>query len=388
VSDGARVSVDTAIGPPGRLRWCFFGLSITSSWGNGHATTYRALLAALAARGHQLSFFERDVSWYAENRDLAAPPFCRTVLYRGVEELEAHAAEVRAADVVVVGSYVPDGARVGEWVLRTARGLTAFYDIDTPVTVRALAGGGCEYLTPAQPGRYGLYLSFTGGPLLSELAGRYGARPRPLYCSVDPALYFPSDEPERWQLGYLGTWAADRQPALEALLLEPARRRPDGRFVVAGPMYPADVAWPANVARLIHVSPGEHRRFYAAQRLTLNLTRAEMMRAGWSPSVRLFEAAACGVPIVSDAWPGLEQFFSPGVEILVSRSAEDTLALLDRLSPAECRAIAERARVRVLREHTAAHRAQALERYVLSPAEPEAHHAHWKEREITWPRSW
>jgi spore maturation protein CgeB len=84
-----------------------------------------------------------------------------------------------------------------------------------------------------------------------------------------------------------------------------------------------------------------------------------MRRAGWSPSVRLFEAAACGVPIVTDAWPGLAEFFAPGLEILV----EDTLARLE-LHPDELREIGERARRRVLAEHTAAHRVAELERLV------------------------
>jgi spore maturation protein CgeB len=374
-----------------RHRIVILGLTMTSSWGNGHATTYRGLVRELARRKHDVLFLERDVPWYAPHRDLPRPPYGRTLLYSTLDELkDRFTREIRHADLVVVGSYVPDGIAVGDWVCATARGVTAFYDIDTPITARALVEGRCEYLNPALAGRYDLYLSFTGGPLLDELAERYGARPQPLYCAVDPALYHPSLEPARWALGYLGTYAADRQPALERLLLEPARRRPDSRFVVAGPMYPVELAWPANVERLTHVSPGEHRQFYAAQRLTLNLTRANMVEAGWSPSVRLFEAAACGVPIISDEWPGLDQFFTPGVEILVSRSAEETLALLE-LSPAECRAVAARARDRVLREHTAAHRAQALERYVQGAGEGDAQrapHEQRKERESTWPRSW
>jgi spore maturation protein CgeB len=391
MSDGARVSVDTAVGPPGPLRVVFLGLSITSSWGNGHATTYRALLRALADRGHDLLFLERDVPWYAENRDLPAPPFCETALYGSLAELRAqHAAAVRDADVVVVGSYVPDGIAVGEWVLETAHGVTAFYDIDTPVTARALADGACAYLTPALAGGYQLYLSFTGGPLLDELARRYRARPRPLHCAVDPALYQPSPAPARWDLGYLGTYSSDRQPGLERLLVEPARRWPEGRFAVAGPQYPDAIAWPANVERLTHVAPGEHRAFYNAQRFTLNVTRADMCAAGHSPSVRLFEAAACAVPIISDAWPGLDALFrvdGPGREILLSGSPEETLALVRGLDEDERRAIGARARVRVLGEHTAAHRADTFERYVQAASQAGALRTRKKERETTWPRS-
>jgi spore maturation protein CgeB len=392
MSDGARVGVEVAVAPPGRLRIVFLGLSITSAWGNGHATTYRALLRALSARGHDLVFLERDVPWYAENRDLPAPRFCRAALYRSLDELDARfAATVRDADVVVVGSYVPDGVAVGDWVLAGARGLTAFYDIDTPVTARKLAAGDREYVAPEQLSRYHLYLSFTGGPLLDELARRWGARPRPLYCAVDPALYHPEPAPPRWDLGYLGTWSADRQPPLERLLVDPARRWPDGRFAVAGAMYPDTIEWPANVERVVHVSPGEHRAFYNAQRFTLNVTRADMAAAGWSPSVRLFEAAACGVPIISDWWPGLDELFAIGgaaPEIFVSRSSDETLALLRGLSDEERRAVAARARRRVLGEHTAAHRAVAFEAYVQAQARAHEIRTRRREREGTWPRSW
>ncbi len=230
------------------------------------------------------------------------------------------AAAVREADAVIVGSYVPEGVAVGDWVTRTAGGLTAFYDIDTPVTLAKLERGDLEYLSPALIPRYDLYLSFTGGPTLERLEREFGSpRALPLYCSVDPSLYFPESCERKWDLGYLGTYSADRQPPLEALLVEPARRWGDGRFCVAGPQYPADIAWPTNVSRIEHLPPARHRAFYNQQAFTLNITRADMVRAGYSPSVRLFEAAACGVPIISDWWDGLGTVFRPGEEILISR---------------------------------------------------------------------
>jgi spore maturation protein CgeB len=351
-----------------RLRIVILGLSITSSWGNGHATIYRALVRALSARGHDVLFLERDVPWYAANRDLPAPPYGRTALYGSLEELfQGYRGDVGEADLAIVGSYVPEGAAVGEWAIETARGVTAFYDIDTPVTLARLARGECEYLRPDLIPRYGLYLSFTGGPVLAALERTYGARAaRPLYCAVDPDLHRPVDAAERWDLGYMGTYSADRQPVLERLLLEPARRWPEGRYVVAGPQYPEGIAWPAGVERIVHLPPEEHPAFYCAQRFTLNVTRDAMRRAGYSPSVRLFEAAACGTPIVSDAWPGLEAFFRPGVEILVAKGPEDVLAALREVPEDERRAIAARARARVLAEHTAEARVRQLEGYVES----------------------
>lgn len=348
------------------MKYVILGLSITSSWGNGHATTYRSLVKELVARGHEVLFLERDVPWYADNRDLPEPPFGTTRLYRSLAELKRrHAATVRDADVVIVGSYVPDGIEVGTWVTRTARGVTAFYDIDTPITLAGLAGEGIAYLDRTLVGRYDLYLSFTGGPTLERLEREFGARAaRALYCSVDPSLYHPEVRPMRWALGYLGTYSPDRQPTVEELLLAPARGLTAQRFIVAGAQYPKELDWPANVAHVAHIAPGDHRGFYAAQRFTLNVTRFEMIRAGYSPSVRLFEAAACGTPIISDSWPGLETLLAPGREILIARSREDVMALLEDLPEEERLQIAASARARILRQHTAAHRAAELDGYV------------------------
>jgi spore maturation protein CgeB len=345
-----------------RLDIVILGLSITSSWGNGHATTYRALAKALHADGHRITFLERDVPWYAENRDLPQPPYCRTILYAGVDELEAtHAARVREADLVIVGSFVPDGIAVARWARQVARGRLAFYDIDTPATLAALEAGSCAYLDRRLIPSFDLYLSFTGGPTLLRLERELGARrARPLYCSFDPEQYHPEPCQRRWDLGYMGTYSADRQPPLEALLLEPARQAPARRFAVAGALYPAGQAWPANVEHFVHLAPAEHRRFYCRQRLTLNLTRAAMVKAGYSPSVRLFEAAACGTPIISDIWPGIEEVLAPGEEILLARGPQDVLRYLALVDDDEARRIGQRARRRVLAEHTAAHRAHEL----------------------------
>jgi len=309
---------------------------------------------------------ERDVPWYATNRDLPNPDFCQTELYASLADLTARFTEpVREADLVIVGSYVPEGVAVGEWVVRTAQGVKAFYDIDTPVTLAKLTRHDYEYLHPRLIPQYDLYLSFTGGPTLGRLEKEYGSpMARPFYCSFDPALYYPEPQPQKWDLGYLGTYSDDRQPPLENLMLDAARQWPAGRFVVAGPQYPATVQWPANTEYIPHLPPAAHRAFYNQQRFTQNITRADMVAAGYSPSVRLFEAAACGTPIISDYWNGLDSLFELGTEILVARSAADTLGYLRELPETERLAIAERARQRVLTQHTAAHRAQELEEYV------------------------
>jgi spore maturation protein CgeB len=354
------------------LKIVILGLSITSSWGNGHATTYRGLVRELAARGHDVLFLERDMEWYAANRDLPKPPYGRTELYSDFKELkDRFTSEIREADFVVVGSFVQEGIVIGEWVTRIARGATAFYDIDTPVTIANLASGAADYISADLVRRYQIYLSFTGGPVLQYLEEHYGSpMARPLYCSVDAMIYFPEERELKWDLGYMGTYSVDRQPVLDRLLLEPARSWRRGRFVVAGPQYPRSVRWPKNVKRFTHLSPAKHRAFYNSQKFTLNITRANMVAAGYSPSVRLFEAAACATPIISDWWEGLDTFFEPGKEILISRSAEETLDYLQRIPEIERRRIGYRGRERVLAGHTSRQRALELELYALEVLKP------------------
>ena len=348
----------------GSIRLAVLGLSLSSSWGNGHATTYRALLEAFAARGHHVTFLERDVPWYAgAHRDLASPAFCDLILYADRAELARHRDLIRDADAVIVGSYVPEGVAVGAWVQATATGPVAFYDIDTPVTLGKLAAGEEDYLSAALIPRYDVYFSFSGGPILERIERRYGSpAARALYCSVDDAVYMPLATPPQWDLSYLGTYSADRQPVLETLLIEPARRAPHLRFVVAGPLYPPGIDWPANVERLEHVPPADHPGFYARSRYTLNVTRADMVEAGFSPSVRLFEAAACGTPIISDVWAGIDTIFEPASEILLARTADDVLGALTDADERRRRRVGAAARARVLARHSASRRAETLER--------------------------
>jgi spore maturation protein CgeB len=338
------------------------GLSVTSSWGNGHATTYRSLIRGLASLGHRVLFLERDVPWYASKRDIDGLPYARTFLYNSLSELkDEHTGAVARADLVIVGSFVPEGPAVIEWVLETARGIVAFYDIDTPVTLSMLTAGDHRHLEPRLMPEFDLYLSFTGGPMLAHLETKWGVRrARPLYCAVDEEQYYPEADSQQWSLGYLGTYSEDRQAALECMMLEPARRLAEARFVVAGSMYPQEIQWPENVELIDHLEPGKHRAFYCSQRFTLNLTRVAMLQAGYSPSVRLFEAAACGTPIISDSWPGLEDFFEAGTEIFVARTPEDVLSCLQEVSDEKRRNVTERARRRTLEQHSSVPRAMEL----------------------------
>ncbi|TCU09679.1 CgeB family protein [Rhizobium sullae] len=337
------------------------GLSLSSSWGNGHATTFRALLRGMNAEGHDVLFLERDVPWYASQRDLPAPDFCELSYYNGIEELVSRFGDrMKRADAVIIGSYVPEGIAVIDMVAALEPNRLCFYDIDTPVTLASLDRGDEQYLARRQIARFDIYFSFSGGPMiLGRLTKSYGARrAEALYCSVDSERYRNTGEPLAWDLGYLGTYSPDRQAALCRLLIEPASQLPHMRFVVAGPQYPEDTTWPDNVERIDHLPPSEHPSFYSRQRFTLNITRADMIAAGWSPSVRLFEAAACQTPIISDFWEGLDELLPEGTAAIVARNTAQVVAALTGLGTERRKAMADEAYKRVASHHTGLARAK------------------------------
>lgn len=351
------------------MKISIFGLSITSSWGNGHATTFRALCSALHRRGHTIVFFERNAEWYQNNRDLPEPSFSRVRIFEDWNQaLPRVRAELGDSDVAVVGSYFPDGVAALDEVCNSSVPVKAFYDIDTPITIGNLKSfGKTDYLLPRHLPELDIYFSFTGGPMLHELENKFGVSlALPLYCSVDPDKHheMPPAAELKCDLSYMGTYAPDRQPKIDEFLCSPARQVLAARFIVAGPQYPPSIAWPANVERIVHVNPRRHAEFYSSSRMTLNLTRRDMVMAGYSPSVRLFEAAACGAAIVSDAWPGLESFFTPGSEVLLPACGEDVIRYLTGYDDHELRRIGRAACERVLASHTNNVRAREFERAV------------------------
>ncbi len=348
------------------MKITIFGLSITSSWGNGHATTFRALCNALHRRGHRIVFFEKNVEWYQNNRDLPEPGYCEVRLYDDWNRvLPSAIQELRDSDVVMVGSYFPDGIAALDTVLQSPVGVRVFYDIDTPITMRGLREQGrTDYLLARHVPELDVYFSFTGGPVLDELNQKFGApQALPLYCSVDPEKHreLPVNPAFACDLSYMGTYAPDRQPKIDELLCKPALRTPEARFIVAGPQYPKSIVWPENVKRIMHLNPEYHPEFYSSSRMTLNVTRRDMVMSGYSPSVRLFEAAACGAAIVSDNWPGMELFFAPGKEILLPTGTDDVVHYLAGYDDAELKKIGNAARERILRHHTSERRAEEFE---------------------------
>ncbi len=360
------------------MKLVIFGLTVTSSWGNGHATLWRGLCRALARDGHEVVFFERDLPYYAGNRDLDRLPGGGALhLFDEWEDvLPVAQSELADADVGIVTSYCPDGLDATDLVVSAPVTLRVFYDMDTPVTLdRLQTGAAVPYIGPRGLRDFDLVLSYTGGEALEQLCTRLGARRvAPLYGSVDPDVHRPAPPIREFtsDLSYLGTYAEDRQAMLETLLVEPARRLPERRFLIGGAQYPAQFPWAPNIWFVRHVDPAQHPAFYSSSRMTLNVTRRAMRAMGYCPSGRFFEAAACATPLLSDSWEGLDAFFEPGSEILVADTTEDAIAALET-PDAELAALARRARERVLDQHTATHRVRelvdALENAASSPSD-------------------
>ena len=363
------------------MKIVIFGLTISSSWGNGHATLWRGLCKALSRLGARVVFFERDQTWYANSRDWRAMPDGELVIYDDWTSISARAEmELADADAAIVTSYCPDALAAHAATLDARRPLTVFYDLDTPVTLARLKDGErVPYIGDDGLAGYDLVLSYTGGAALAELRSALGARRvRPLYGHVDPDVHRPALREEHYaaDLSWLGTYAADRRLALEELFVRPAMGQPARKFLLGGAQYPDDFPWLPNIYFVRHVPPGDHSAFFCSSRLTLNVTREAMARMGWCPSGRLFEAAACGAAILSDAWPGLEEFYEPGAELLLAHSAEEVLTTLE-CDADELQRIARAARERTLDEHTCHHRARLLVRLLeetradAQPREPD-----------------
>jgi spore maturation protein CgeB len=344
-----------------------FGLTVSSSWGNGHATLWRGLIQALTHRGHHVAFFERDVPYYAQNRDLTGLVNGELVLYPDWPKVEERVRSVLAtADVSVITSFCPDAA-AAHGLQKRSKGIKIFYDLDTPITLAQYSRNNpVSYIPGEGLGGFDLVLSFTGGSALTELVRVLGARKTStLYGHADPGAHHPSDSESDYlaTLSYLGTYASDRQPLLEEMFLEPARQLSQKRFTIAGALYPKDFKWAHNIYFVRHLPPAKHPTFFSSSLLTLNVTRPAMAAMGFCPSGRLFEAACCQTAVLSDYWRGIEEFFEPGKEILIAATTKEVVDILS-YDTAMLAEVGLAARRRALSQHTSDHRAQEFEELV------------------------
>lgn len=349
----------------------FYGSSLLSSYWNGAATYYRGLLKALAARGYAITFYEPDILERRQHRDIDPPGWCRVVVYAGTMEALARVAAAAAdADIVVKASGVgfADEPLLLQ-LLAAARpdAIKVFWDVDAPATLAALATAPDHPLRRAL-GALDAVLTYGGGePVVAAYRALGARRCVPIYNALDPQTHFPVPADARFaaDLAFLGNRLPDRETRVEQFLLAPARALPDRRFLLGGAGW-QERALPASVRAIGHVPTADHNAFNCSPLAVLNVARDSMAATGYSPATRVFEAAGAGACIITDAWEGIELFLAPGEEILLARDGRDVAALLAALTPAQARAIGQRALARVRAEHTYAHRAAEADRVFRS----------------------
>lgn len=351
------------------LSIAFFGSSLVSAYWNGAATYYRGIIRALHQRGHRVTFFEPDAYDRQQNRDMADPPWARVVVYDATEEALFRALEqARSADVIVKASGVGIFDEIlEEAVPQTTRpgALSIYWDVDAPATLAHLAAHPEAPLHRAIP-RYDAVFTYGGGdPVVAAYEARGARVCIPVYNALDPTTHYPVTPDPRFNatLGFLGNRLPDREKRVEEFFLEAAAHLPEESFILGGSGW-QDKPMPANVQYLGHVYTKDHNAFNCTPRAVLNISRESMAANGFSPATRVFEAAGAGACLITDAWTGLEQFLEPEKEVLVACDGAEVAAAVSSLTPARAKAIGERARRRVLSEHTYQHRAAEVEAFL------------------------
>ena len=349
------------------MRMAFYGSSLLSSYWNGAATYYRGLIQSLAAIGWDVTFYEPDAFDRQKHRDLAPPPWARSIVYAATPEgLAGVIAEAAAADVVVKASGV--GVFDDELIAalpQAARpdAVRLFWDVDAPATLAAMSAAPDHPVRRAL-GTLDLVLTYGGGAPVTDAYRHFGASAaHTIYNGLDPATHFPvpADAAYGADLTLLANRLPDREARIGEFFLNPARRLPEHTFLLGGNGW-ANASLPANVRRLGHVPVDAHNALNCSARAVLNVARDSMASVGYSPATRVFEAAGAGACLITDAWEGIEHFFAPGREILVARDGADVVEHLATLTLARARSIGSAARERALAEHSYAQRAAAVDR--------------------------
>ena len=348
------------------MKIAFYGSSLLSSYWNGAATYYRGILKALAAHGHQITFYEPDAFDRQQNRDIEPPEYATSVVYSATEEdLRSVLAEAHKADVVVKASGVGVfDAELIAGIVEHARpdALKIFWDVDAAATLDEIRADPAHPVRDALP-HLDMVLTYGGGPPVVEAYEALGAaRCIPVYNAVDPDTHHPVAPDDRFacDLAFLGNRLPDREARVEQFFLAAAAALPEQSFLIGGSGW-HDKHMPANVRHLGHVGTADHNAFNCTPRAVLNIARDSMAAVGFSPATRVFEAAGAGACLITDYWEGIEQFLVPGEEVLVAHTGQDVADLLADLTTERARAIGEAARRRVLAEHTYELRAKQVD---------------------------
>ncbi|MGH9475866.1 MAG: CgeB family protein [Terriglobales bacterium] len=352
------------------MRVTAFGSSLTSAYWNGAATYYRGIYKNLHRLGYEITFAEPDIGERQQHRDLPPDPgYASCPLYRNRSELDELLRQARQSDLIIKHSGIGAEDRyLEEAVLEAAAAAPAgarprvvYWDVDAPATLAEIE------MDPQHPLRrllpaYDFVFTYGGGPPVLRRYRQLGARAcYPIYNGLDPETHYPVPEQIAWQsrLTFLGHRLPDREDRVRHFFLGAAARLPRAQFLLAGAGW-RDLKLPANVRGIGFVPPSEHNALNVSARFILNLNRDAMAAAGFSPPTRLFEAAGAGAAIITDTWPGISLFFEPGREILLAAGPGDIAAHLESVSAQQAAALGQRARERVLAEHTYERRAQRV----------------------------
>jgi spore maturation protein CgeB len=348
------------------MRIAFFGSSLVSAYWNGAATYYRGIIRALAARDHEITFYEPDAFERQQHRDIENPPWAKVVVYPADEPSVFQAVDAaRSADLVVKASGVGVFDELLEkavLLLQCPSRLVVFWDVDAPATldrVNANPDDASHHLIP----RYNAIFTYGGGAPVVNAYKALGARKCvPIYNALDPETHHPVPPDPRFagDLGFLGNRLPDREKRVDEFFLAPAARLPSMQFLLGGAGW-SDKPKPANVRYFDHVFTRDHNAFNSTPRAVINISRDSMARYGYSPATRVFEAAGSAACLITDEWAGIDCFFEPNREILVAASADDVVEIMQSLSEGRALAIGREARKRALAEHTYAHRARLVE---------------------------
>ncbi len=356
------------------MKIAFYGSSLLSAYWNGAATYYRGILRDLAARGHDIHFYEPDAFGRQQHRDMEPPEWAKVTVYPATAEgLRAVLDEARQADVVVKASGVGVfDTELLQGIVTGARkdALRIFWDVDAAATLDEMAADPDHPVRAALP-QLDLVLTYGGGPPVVESYRAMGARICiPIYNALDVTTHFPVPPDPRFaaDLSFLGNRLPDREARVEEFFLRAAALLPDRRFLLGGSGW-EDKAKPDNVRHIGHVFVQEHNSFNCSPLAVLNVARDSMARIGFSPATRVFEAAGAGACLITDAWEGVEQFFAPGEEVLVARDGQDVADLLRDLTEPKARAIGQAALARVRADHSYALRGAEVDRLLRT------HHA-------------
>lgn len=348
------------------MKIAFFGSSLLSAYWNGAATYYRGLLRALAAHGHNITFYEPDAFDRQKHRDISNPSWVQVEVYPATEDgVDGVLDAARAADVIVKASGVgvfDDRLERGVLEARRGNASAVFWDVDAPATLERMHANPDDPLRALVP-RYDMVLTYGGGEPVVRAYTALGARAcRPIYNALDPTTHFPvTPEPGfNVDLAFVGNRLPDREARVEEFFLSAATVTPNRRFLLGGNGW-TDKPLPSNVRYHGHVYTSQHNAINCSARAVLNVNRASMAQYGFSPPTRVFEAAGAGACLITDAWKGIELFLEPEREILVARSGAEVSELISGLTVERARAIGAAARAHIVAEHTYAHRAREVD---------------------------